>query len=130
MRSNGARSWALAGAELGKCLARYYAKSRHEKQSAIGRAQEIYYERLRDKLPPNQQAKVYYFSLAPAEVPLPLGWMLSNQAARAMHLELNDQGKSKHPSVPTWNKAVREQIIASLPPRAVPAVSIQSGSAR
>jgi hypothetical protein len=99
-------------------------------QSAIGRAQEIYYERLRDKLPPNQQAKVYYFSLAPAEVPLPLGWMLSNQAARAMHLELNDQGKSKHPSVPTWNKAVREQIIASLPPRAVPAVPIQSGSAR
>ena len=67
-------------------------------------------------LPPNQEAKVYYFSLAPAEVPLPLGWMLSNRAARAMNLQLNDEGKSIATPVETWNKIVRAQIIASLPP--------------
>src|SRR4029077_19856531 len=60
-------------------------------QRAIGHAQEIFYESLQGKLPPNQEAKVYYFSLAPAEVPLPLGWMLSNRAAGAMHLEPNDE---------------------------------------
>src|SRR4029077_8196022 len=85
-------------------------------QRAIGHAQEIFYESLQGKLPPNQEAKVYYFSLAPAEVPLPLGWMLSNRAAGAMHLELNDEGKSITTPVETWNKFVREQIIASLPP--------------
>jgi hypothetical protein len=85
-------------------------------QRAIGRAQEIFYENLKGKLPPNQDSKVYYFSLAPADVPLPLGWMLSNQAAHAMHLELNDEGKSITTPVETWNKFVREQIIASLPP--------------
>lgn len=84
-------------------------------QRAIGQAQEIFYENLNGKLPPNQEAKVYYFSLAPAEVPLPLGWMLSNRAAHAMHLELNDKGKSTKTPVETWNKLVREQIIASLP---------------
>jgi hypothetical protein len=55
-------------------------------QRAIGKAQEIFYENLKGKLPPNQEAKVYYFSLAPAEVPLPLGWMLSNRAVRAVGL--------------------------------------------
>lgn len=73
-------------------------------QRAIGHAQEIFYESLQGKLPPNQEAKVYYFSLAPAEVPLPLGWMLSNRAAGAMHLELNDEGKSITTPVETWNK--------------------------
>jgi Patatin-like phospholipase len=85
-------------------------------QRAIGHAQEIFYENLNGKLPPNQEAKVYYFSLAPAEVPLPLGWMLSNRAARAMNLQLNDEGKSITTPVETWNKIVRAQIIASLPP--------------
>ena len=92
-------------------------------QRAIGHAQEIFYENLKGTLPPNQQAKVYYFSLAPAEVPLPLGWMLSNRAAHAMHLELNDEGKSITTPVETWNKFVREQIIASLPPPVPAAVA-------
>jgi hypothetical protein len=92
-------------------------------QREIGQAQEIFYENLNGKLPPNQQAKVYYFSLAPAEVPLPLGWMLSNRAAHAMHLELNDEGKSIATPVETWNKVVREQIIASLPSPTPAAVS-------
>ena len=92
-------------------------------QREIGQAQEIFYENLNGKLPPNQQAKVYYFSLAPAEVPLPLGWMLSNRAAHAMHLELNDEGKSIITPVETWNKVVREQIIASLPSPTPAAVS-------
>lgn len=98
-------------------------------QRAIGHAQEIFYESLQGKLPPNQEAKVYYFSLAPAEVPLPLGWMLSNRAAGAMHLELNDEGKSITTPVETWNKFVREQIIASLPPP-VPSAVASSRSAR
>ena len=62
-----------------------------------------------------KKPKVYYFSLGPAEVPLPLGWMLSNQAAHAMHQELTDEGKSKKTPVETWNKAVRQMIIDSLP---------------
>ena len=99
-------------------------------QRAIGKAQEIFYENLSGKLPPNQQAQVYYFSLAPAEVPLPLGWMLSNRAAHAMHLELNDEGKSKD-QFPTWNKSEREKIIASLPAqRPAAADSSQSPSTR
>ena len=84
-------------------------------QRALGREMEIFYENLNGKLPPNQRARVYYFSLAPAEVPLPLGWMLSNSAARAMLLELNDEGKSITTPVETWNKFAREQIVASLP---------------
>jgi len=100
-------------------------------QRAIGRAQEIFYENLDGKLPPNQKAEVYYFSLAPADVPLPLGWMLSNRAAHAMHLQLNDEGKSFTTRVKTWNKSVREQIIASLPqPVPVAAGSNRSASAR
>jgi hypothetical protein len=97
-------------------------------QRAIGRAQEIFYENLQDKLPPNQKAKVYYFSLGPAEVPLPLGWMLSNQAAHAMHQELNDEGKSKKTPVETWNKAVRQMIIDSLPQPNTAAVPQKVGS--
>jgi hypothetical protein len=97
-------------------------------QRAIGHAQVIFYENLKATLPPNQEAKVYYFSLAPAEVPLPLGWMLSNRAAHAMHLELNDEGKSITTPVDTWNKFVREQIIASLPPP-VPVAVASHGSA-
>jgi hypothetical protein len=92
-------------------------------QRAIGHAQEIFYENLKSELPPNQGSKVYYFSLAPAEVPLPLGWMLSNGAARAMHLELNDEGKSITAPVETWNKFTRDQIIASLPSPASAAVA-------
>jgi hypothetical protein len=100
-------------------------------QRAIGQAQEIFYENLNGKLPPNQDSKVYYFSLAPAEVPLPLGWMLSNRAAHAMHLELNDEGKSTTTPVETWNKVVREQIIASLPQQVPAAVtSHRSASTR
>ena len=85
-------------------------------QRAIGHAQRIFYENLDGKLPSNQKAEVYYFSLAPADVPLPLGWMLSNGAAHAMQLQLKDEGKSITTPVTTWNKSVREQIIASLPP--------------
>src|SRR5262249_45110235 len=97
-------------------------------QRAIGRAQEIFYENLQDKLPRNQKAKVLYFSLGPAEVPLPLGWMLSNQAADAMNQELNDEGKSKKTPVETWNKAVRQMIIDSLPPPRTAAVIQKIGS--
>lgn len=98
-------------------------------QRAIGHAQVIFYENLKATLPPNQEAKVYYFSLAPAEVPLPLGWMLSNRAAHAMHLELNDEGKSITTPVDTWNKFVREQIIASLPPPVPVAVASHRSAA-
>jgi hypothetical protein len=57
--------------------------------------------------------------------------MLSNRAAHAMHLQLNDEGKSFTTRVKTWNKSVREQIIASLPPPVpVAAGSNRSASAR
>jgi len=56
----------------------------------------------------------YFFSLAPATVPLPLGWMLSNRAAEAMQKEMFDSGLSAKAPVPTWNQAMLNQIIAAL----------------
>jgi hypothetical protein len=57
--------------------------------------------------------QVYLFALAAAKVPLPLGWMLSNEAAQAMQQELYDGDLSKC-SPPIWNGAMRDQILASL----------------
>ena len=56
----------------------------------------------------------YFFSLAPATVPLPLGWMLSNRAAEAMQKEMFDSGLSAKAPVPTWNQAMLNQVIAAL----------------
>jgi len=59
---------------------------------------------------------LYFFSLAPATVPLPLGWMLSNRAAEAMQKEMFDSGLSAKAPVPTWNQAVLKQVIVALHP--------------
>lgn len=84
-------------------------------QYAIGKAQSVFYEKAGIKAIGSNDKQVYLFSLAPAEVPLPLGWMLSNRAAMAMRSQLNDEGKSKQNRVKTWNKAMRDLIVASLP---------------
>ena len=83
-------------------------------QREIGEAQKTFYEKLSRKDSATDKTQVYFFSLAPAPVPLPLGWMLSNGAAHAMQEELYDRGASKNTNVQTWNKAMREQIVASL----------------
>ncbi|MBA3962636.1 MAG: patatin-like phospholipase family protein [Chthoniobacterales bacterium] len=83
-------------------------------QREIGEAQKTFYEKLSRKDSASDKTQVYFFSLAPAPVPLPLGWMLSNGAARSMQEELYDRGASKTTNVQTWNKAMREQIVASL----------------
>jgi hypothetical protein len=84
-------------------------------QYAIGKAQSVFYEK-RGIPPDSPLAKpVYLFSLSPAEVPLPLGWMLSNGAALAMRKQLKDEGKSTKNPVETWNKPMRDLIVASLP---------------
>lgn len=57
---------------------------------------------------------LHFFSLAPATVPLPLGWMLSNRAAEAMQEEMFDKGISPKAPVPTWNQDATNEIIATL----------------
>ncbi|HEY6112054.1 MAG TPA: hypothetical protein VIV62_06030 [Chthoniobacterales bacterium] len=84
-------------------------------QYAIGKAQSVFYEKTGIKPTAAEDKQVYLFSLAPADVPLPLGWMLSNRAALAMNAQLNDEGKSKRNRVKTWNKPMRDLIVASLP---------------
>ena len=83
-------------------------------QRAIGKAQDVLYEKISAKQTATDETKVYFFSLAPAKVPLPLGWMLSNSAAEAMQQQLCDQGKSDKTKVQTWNNPMREQIVVSL----------------
>jgi hypothetical protein len=85
-------------------------------QRAIGRAQEDFCSKSTAELkPPGGNAKcLYFFSLAPAKVPLPLGWMLSNGAAKAMQLEMYDQGLSAKAPVPTWNQEMLKQVVAAL----------------
>lgn len=60
---------------------------------------------------------VYFFSLAPATVPLPLGWMLSNGAAKAMQDEMYDKGLSSSissSSSRTWNQLAMARVIGCL----------------
>src|SRR5581483_11063479 len=83
-------------------------------QRAIVRALESFYQNAHVDLSTVGPTKVYVFRLAPAKVPLPLGWMLSNRAANAMQQQLCDEGKSDKTEIETWNKQMREQIIFSL----------------
>jgi hypothetical protein len=83
-------------------------------QRAIVRAQETLYASLHVDLSAVGPTKVYVFRLAPAKVPLPLGWMLSNRAAAAMQQQLCDEGRSDNTQIETWNKRSREEIIFSL----------------
>lgn len=74
---------------------------------------------------PDLEKKVYFFSLAKTTVPLPLGWMLSNRAAEAIQLELNDEKATANgtrerirechtgPEL-TWNSEARNLIIDAL----------------
>jgi hypothetical protein len=85
-------------------------------QRAIGRAQDEFCREDVGRLGINSpKAKCnYFFSLAPATVPLPLGWMLSNRAAEAMQQEMSDLGLSEKAPVPTWNQAMLHQVVAAL----------------
>ena len=85
-------------------------------QKAIGQAQREFCDAIKAQLG-IQAARPqcsYFFSLAPATVPLPLGWMLSNRAAEAMQKEMFDSGLSAKAPVPTWNQAMLNQVIAAL----------------
>ena len=85
-------------------------------QRAIGRAQDEFCREEVQRLginAPNAKCN-YFFSLAPATVPLPLGWMLSNRAAEAMQQEMSDLGLSEKAPVPTWNQAMLHQVVAAL----------------
>jgi predicted acylesterase/phospholipase RssA len=85
-------------------------------QKAIGQAQRESCETIKAQLGIQTDGThcLYFFSLAPATVPLPLGWMLSNRAAEAMQKEMFDSGLSAKAPVPTWNQPVLKQIVASL----------------
>jgi hypothetical protein len=85
-------------------------------QRAIGRAQDEFCRENVGRLGINSpKAKCnYFFSLAPATVPLPLGWMLSNRAAEAMQQEMSDLGLSEKAPVPTWNQAMLHQVVAAV----------------
>jgi hypothetical protein len=85
-------------------------------QKAIGQAQREFCDAIEAQLgiqAPRRKC-LYFFSLAPATVPLPLGWMLSNRAAEAMQKEMLDSGLSAKAPVPTWNQAVLKEVIAAL----------------
>jgi hypothetical protein len=85
-------------------------------QRAIGQAQRESCEAIKAQLGIQVAGPqcLYFFSLAPATVPLPLGWMLSNRAAEAMQKEMFDLGVSAKSPVPTWNQSVLKQILAAL----------------
>ncbi len=85
-------------------------------QKSIGQAQREFCDAIKAQLGIQAAGPqcLYFFSLAPATVPLPLGWMLSNRAAEAMQKEIFDSGLSAKAPVPTWNQAVLKQIIAAL----------------
>ena len=85
-------------------------------QKAIGQAQRESCEAIKAQLGIQIGGPqcLYFFSLAPATVPLPLGWMLSNGAAEAMQKEMFDSGLSAKAPVPTWNQSVLKQIVAEL----------------
>ena len=85
-------------------------------QKAIGQAQRQFCDAIKAQLgiEADGQQCFYFFSLAPATVPLPLGWMLSNRAAEAMQKEMLDSGLSANAPVPTWNQSVLKQIVAAL----------------
>jgi predicted acylesterase/phospholipase RssA len=85
-------------------------------QKAIGQAQRESCEAIKAQLGIQMDGPqcLYFFSLAPATVPLPLGWMLSNAAAEAMQKEMFDSGLSAKAPVPTWNQSVLKQIVAEL----------------
>ena len=89
---------------------------------AIGRAQDEFCREDMARLRANSpDAKCkYFFSLAPATVPLPLGWMLSNRAAEAMQQEMSDLGESEKAPVPTWNLVMLHQVVAALHGTATP----------
>jgi hypothetical protein len=85
-------------------------------QKAIGQAQQEFCDAIEAQLgiqAPGPKC-LHFFSLAPATVPLPLGWMLSNRAAEAMQKEMLDSGLSAKAPVPTWNQAVLKEVIATL----------------
>jgi hypothetical protein len=85
-------------------------------QKDIGQAQREFCQLIKAGLgiEADRQQCLYFFSLAPATVPLPLGWMLSNGAAEAMQKEMLDSGLSANAPVPTWNQAVLKEVIAAL----------------
>jgi hypothetical protein len=85
-------------------------------QKAIGQAQGQFCDAIKAQLgiEADGQQCLYFFSLAPATVPLPLGWMLSNRAAEAMQKEMLDSGLSANATVPTWNQSSLKQIVAAL----------------
>jgi len=85
-------------------------------QKAIGQAQREFCDAIKAQLGIQAAGPQcsYFFSLAPATVPLPLGWMLSNRAAEAMQKEMFDSGLSAKAPVPTWNQAMLNQVIAAL----------------
>src|SRR5437867_3586118 len=85
-------------------------------QKSIGQAQREFCDAIKAQLGIQAAGPqcLYFFSLAPATVPLPLGWMLSNRAAEAMQKEIFDSGLSAKAPVPTWNQAMLNQVIAAL----------------
>jgi len=85
-------------------------------QKAIGQTQREFCDAIEGQLGIQAAGPhcLYFFSLAPATVPLPLGWMLSNRAAEAMQKEMLDSGLSAKAPVPTWNRPVLKQVIAAL----------------
>jgi len=85
-------------------------------QKAIGQAQRESCDALKAQLGMEIDGSrcLHFFSLAPATVPLPLGWMLSNGAADAMQKEMFDSGLSAKAPVPTWNQSALKEIVADL----------------
>jgi len=85
-------------------------------QKAIGQAAQEFRETIKAQLGTQMSESkcVYFFSLAPATVPLPVGWMLSNRAAEAMQNEMLDSGLSAKATVPTWNQPMLKQVVAAL----------------
>jgi len=90
-------------------------------QRAISTEQDDLCETIAHSPPqdPRVQMGVCFFSLAPATLPLPLGWMLSNGAAKAMQDEMNDEGQSQSQNGPrekTWNQIGVTRVIECLHP--------------
>jgi hypothetical protein len=77
-------------------------------QKAIAREQRRF--KAGDLEIPSDTPDILYFGLRETDVPLPLGWMLSREAAKAMHEQLYVNDDVVH------NRQSIEDILKSLPP--------------
>jgi hypothetical protein len=84
-------------------------------QKAIRREQRPFKADAADQVPSDTK-DIVYFGLRDTDVPLPLGWMLSREAARTMQEQLYQNDDVVH------NGEAIDEILKSLPPPKPPGI--------